>query len=109
MACSVYVLAQSWKNCLLKFSQGLARLSYVGNDTLLSWEAGIGVTKVAHFASAFWGEMCAPEHLTLNFTLVLYFPVSTPRLIPEVSKNLVAREHLQFQYFAFESWMLCIK
>jgi len=53
--------------------------------------------------------MCAPEHLTLNFTLVLYFPVSTPRLIPEVSKNLVAREHLQFQYFAFESWMLCIK
>ncbi|KAK4818289.1 hypothetical protein QYF61_010431 [Mycteria americana] len=41
------------KNCPLNFSQGVPRLSCVEDDTLLSWEEGIGVTEVAYFASAF--------------------------------------------------------
>ena len=42
-------LHRAGKNCPLNFSQGLLRLSYVGNDTLLSWEEGIGITEVAYF------------------------------------------------------------
>lgn len=107
MPCWVIFLHRAGKNCPLNFRQGLRRLSYVGNYTLLSWEEGIGVTEVAYFASAFRSKCVYPN--TWLFTSAMYFPVSSSHLIPDMSKNCIAGEHLQFWYFPFESWLLCIK
>lgn len=46
-------LYKAGKNFLLNISQGLLRLSGVGNDTLLSWEKGTGSPKwpILHYPS----------------------------------------------------------